>query len=97
VLPTPPAGRRDAMTEPICEVVIFPLARKSGLIRKHARRLSGFSPQGAEGALDQLLDRQLEWLLRMGLPAADAIAEVDSFEMAVRAEIARIKGERRLG
>jgi hypothetical protein len=89
-VPTPPAGRRDAMAEPICDVVIFPLARKSGLIRKHARRLSGFSPQGAEGALEQALDRQVEWLLKMGLPSADAVAEVNAFERAIRAEMAEL-------
>jgi hypothetical protein len=75
-----------------CQVVIFPLARKTGLIRKHARRLAGFSSQGAEGALEQALDRQLEWLLKMGLPSADAVAEVNAFERAIRAEMTRLAG-----
>lgn len=75
-----------------CEVVIFPLTRRLGQIRRLAQMVSNFSPSGADNALHHQLHRKWCDLVKLGLPPADADDEVARMQRAIRREMARLAG-----
>jgi Family of unknown function (DUF6074) len=70
----------------MAEIVAFPLTRRIGSIRRMARMMASYSPEGAERALATPLRQQYEALLRRGIAPEVAVREVRSFEAAIRAQ-----------
>jgi hypothetical protein len=71
----------------MAEIVVFPLSRRIGSIRRMARMMASYSPEAAERSLATPLRQQREALIRRGFTPEVATREVKSFELAVRAQM----------
>jgi hypothetical protein len=74
----------------MAEIVAFPLTCRIGSIRRLARMMASYSPEGAECALATPLRQQYAALLRRGIAPEVAAREVRSFELAMRAQLWRL-------
>ena len=71
------------------KLIPFPLARRHDLVLRLARQMAARLPDDAEQHLQQQLQRQATVLRRKGIQNATVVAQVRSFELAVRTELWR--------
>jgi len=71
-------------------LIPFPLARRVGLIRRHALRYAESSQGAAENGLTTLLDQQRRVLLAKGIDAKVADDEIEALEGAIKAQVWRL-------
>jgi hypothetical protein len=74
----------------MAEIVPFPLTHRVRSIRRMARMMASYSPEGGERALTTPLRQQYAALLRRGVAPEVAAREVRSFELAIRAQLWRL-------
>lgn len=70
-------------------LVVFPLARRSVFVRKHACRMATLSATAAESHLRRMLDVQRDVMGRRGVPSEEVARQLRSLELAIRAELWR--------
>jgi hypothetical protein len=73
--------------EPGCQLIPFPAVRRVGLIRKLARLMASYSPDGGERALYARLNIQYNAMVSRGMPPDVVERELRSLELAIRTEL----------
>jgi hypothetical protein len=71
------------------EMIIFPSARRVGLIRKTARDALGLNREAGDNIIRARIDQQRATFLRRGFPAAVVEREMRTLESAIRARMWR--------
>jgi hypothetical protein len=69
------------------EIVPFPAVRRIGFIRKLARLMASYSPEGGERALYVRLNAQYSAMMKRGLSPEVVERELQALECAVRTEL----------
>lgn len=70
-----------------CVLIPFPAVRRIGLIRKLARLMASYSPEGGERALYARLNVQYNAMISRGMPSNVVERELRALEYAVRTEL----------
>jgi hypothetical protein len=70
-----------------CQLIPFPAVRRVGLIRKLAKLMASYSPDGGERALYARLNIQHTAMVRRGMPPDVVERELRVLECAVRTEL----------
>lgn len=71
----------------MAELILFPSARRTGVIMRLAKMMARYNPDGAERALAERLRDSYGSLIRKGFTPEVAAREMRSFELAVRAQL----------
>ena len=75
------------MQQHACQLIPFPAVRRVGLIRKLARLMASYSPEGGERALYARLNVQYNAMVSRGLSPELIERELRALELAVRAKL----------
>jgi hypothetical protein len=69
----------------MCQLIMFPSARRVGFIRKHARDAAGLDREAGDNTIRARLNQQRAAFLKRGIPEATVEREMKTLESAIRA------------